>query len=78
MNHTVAQDTLKKSLNLTDKEHMTLANYGLCDTYDGGSVPTWQHQTMNEVKHFDQMEMELGEPVFEPGDKSIIISILNR
>jgi len=73
-----AQAKLKRELKLTDKEHGALANYGLCDTYDSGSVSKWQQQTKQEMLHFDQMEQELGESIFEGSDKRIIINILNR
>ena len=72
-------DLLVKELNLTDEEFSILADYGLCDTsYPHQTVADWQAQTRREMGEFEMIEMETGEPVFEPGHKRKIMSILNR
>ncbi len=74
------KEIITKELNLTDKEFSVLADYGYCDQFILGqmTVPQWQSRMKEAMMEEETMEMELGEPLWNPGDKNIIINILNR
>jgi len=74
------KEILTNELNLTEREFNTLANYAYCDHFVPGemTVQQWQGRMREAMMEDEMLEMELGESVFNPGDKSTIISILNR
>ena len=74
------KEILTKELNLTKKEFDTLADYAYCDHFIPGqmTVQQWQNRMKEAMMEDEMLEMELGESIFEAGDKSRIISILNR
>lgn len=74
------KEILTKELNLTKKEFDTLADYAYCDHFVPGemTVQQWQNRMKEAMMEDEMLEMELGESIFETGDKSRIISILNR
>jgi len=74
------KETLIKELNLSEKEFSVLADYGYCDQFIPGqmSVKQWQSRMKEAMMEDEMVEMELGEPIFRPGDKDTIIGILNK
>ena len=74
------KEILTKELNLTKKEFDTLADYAYCDHFIPGqmTVQQWQNRMKEAMMEDEMLEMELGESISEAGDKSRIISILNR
>lgn len=74
------KETLTKELNLTEKEFSVLADYGYCDQFIPGqmTVQQWQSRMKEAMMEEEMIEMELGESLFNPGDKNTIINILNR
>ena len=74
------KEILTRELNLTSGEFKALANYAYCDHFIPGEMTVQQWQSiMKEAMMEDEMfEMENGEHIFKAGDKSRIISILNR
>ena len=74
------KEILTKELNLTKKEFDTLADYAYCDHFVPGemTVQQWQNRMKEAMMEDEMFEMETGERIFEAGDKSRIISILNR
>lgn len=74
------KEILTQELNLTPREFDTLADYGYCDHFVPGemTVQQWQGRMKEAMMEDEMMEMELGESLFKPGDKGIIIRILNR
>jgi hypothetical protein len=76
----MVKETLVKELNLSEKEFSVLADYGYCDQFIPGqmSVQQWQSRMKEAMMEDEMAEMELGESIFRPGDKGIIIRILNK
>ncbi len=74
------KEILTRELNLTPEEFDTLANYAYCDHFILGemTVQQWQSRMKEAMMEDEVFEMETGESIFEAGDKSKIISILNR
>jgi len=74
------KEILVKELNLTEKEFSVLADYAYCDRFNPNtqSVSEWQQRQKESIMEEEMMEMELGESLWRPGDKNIIINILNR
>lgn len=74
------KEILVNELNLTKKEFDTLADYAYCDHFVPGemTVQQWQARMKEAMMEDEMLEMETGERIFEAGDKSRIISILNR
>jgi hypothetical protein len=74
------KEILTKELGLTEKEFGVLADYAYCDQFIPGemTVQQWQSRMKEAMMEEETMEMELGEPLWNPGDKNIIINILNR
>ena len=67
------KEILTKELGLTEKEFGVLADYAYCDQFIPGEMTVQQWQS-----RMKEAMMELGEPLWNPGDKNIIINILNR
>lgn len=76
----LVKETLVNELNLTEKEFNTLADYAYCDHFVPGqmTIQQWQNRMKEAMMEDEMAEMELGESIFRPGDKGIIINILNR
>jgi hypothetical protein len=76
----IVKETLINELNLTEKEFNTLADYAYCDHFVPSqmTVQQWQNRMKEAMMEDEMFEMESGESIFRPGDKSRIISILNR
>jgi hypothetical protein len=76
----LVKETLVNELNLTEKEFCTLADYAYCDHFIPGqmTIQQWQNRMKEAMMEDESFEMESGESIFEPGDKGIIINILNR
>jgi len=74
------KEILVNELNLTKKEFDTLADYAYCDHFIPGemTVQQWQGRMKEAMMEDEMFEMETGERIFKAGDKSRIISILNR
>ncbi len=74
------KETLIKELKLSEKEFSVLADYGYCDHFIPSqmTVQHWQNRMKEAMMEDEGMEMELGEPIFRPGDKNIIIRVLNK
>ena len=74
------KEILTEGLNLTEKEFSILADYAYCDHFIPGqmTIQQWQSRMKEAMMEDEMLEMELGESIFEAGDKSRIISILNR
>ena len=70
---------LTQALNLTGKEFGLLADYAYCDQFmPGGDVKQWQSRMKEAMMEEEGIEMEIGEPIWRPGDKDKLISIFNR
>lgn len=71
---------LKKELNITDKEFDLLANYAYSDRFNPNtqSVKEWQRNQLEAMMEEEGMEAELGEPMWEPGDKNKLMDIFYR
>lgn len=76
----LVKETLVKELNLTQEEFSILADYAYCDHFIPSemTVQQWQGRMLEAMMEDETLEMELGEPIFKPGDKSTIIDILYR
>ena len=76
----LVKETLVNGLNLTEKEFNTLADYAYCDHFVPGqmTIDQWQSRMKEAMMEDEMFEMESGESIFRPGDKGIIINILNR
>jgi len=74
------KEILTKELNLTSGEFKVLADYAYCDHFILGemTVQQWQSRMKEAMMEDEMFEMETGERIFKAGDKSRIISILNR
>ncbi len=73
------KQTLIKALNLTPKEWDTLANYAYCDYMrEGQTVSEWQRERIESMVEEEFIEQEMGESLWEPGDKDICIRIFYR
>lgn len=74
------KEILTRELNLTSGEFKVLANYAYCDHFIPGemTVQQWQSRMKEAMMEDETFEMETGERIFKAGDKSRIISILNR
>ena len=74
-----AQLLLEKELNITQREWSVLCDYGYADQlFVSSSVQHWQSRMKEAMMEDEMMEMELGESLFNPGDKNTIINVLNR
>lgn len=75
-----AKEILTQALSLTEKEFSTLADYAYCDHFDprNQTVSQWQSWMREAMMEEEGMEMELGESLWNPGDKQILMSILYR
>ena len=70
---------LTESLNLTKKEWETLADYAYCDYMrEGQTVSEWQRERLESMMEEEGIEQELGEPLWEPGDKERCIKVFYR
>jgi len=70
---------LTEALNLTEKEFSTLADYAYCDMMrKDQTVEEWQRERLEGMMEEEGIERELGEPLWEPGDKDICINIFYR
>ena len=70
---------LTESLSLTKKEWDTLANYAYCDYMrEGQTVSEWQRERIESMVEEEFIEQDMGEPLWEPGDKDICIRIFYR
>jgi hypothetical protein len=70
---------LTEALNLTEKEFSTLADYAYCDMMrTDQTVEQWQRERLEGMMEEEGIEQELGEPLWEPGDKDICINIFYR
>ncbi len=70
---------LTEALNLTEKEFSTLADYAYCDMMrKDQTVEEWQRERLESMMEEEGIERELGEPLWEPGDKDICINIFYR
>ena len=70
---------LTESLNLTEKEWETLANYAYSDYMrEGQTVSEWQRERLESMMEEEGIERELGEPLWEPGDKERCIKVFYR
>ena len=71
------KEILTEELNLTEKEFNLLANYAYCDQFDSKtqSVNEWQQRQLEAMMEEEGMEAELGEPMWEPGDKNKLMNI---
>lgn len=74
------KEILIRALDLSEKEFSVLADYGYCDHFipDQMTVQQWQSRMKEAMMEDEMAEMELGESIFRPGDKNIIINVLNR
>ena len=74
------KEILTRELNLTSGEFKALADYAYCDHFIPGemTVQQWQNRMKEAMMEDETFEMETGERIFKVGDKSRIISILNR
>jgi hypothetical protein len=75
-----AKQVLTEALGLTEKEFNTLADYAYCDQFDPASqsVKEWQSRMLEAMMEEEGMEAELGEPLWAPGDKRILMNIFYR
>jgi len=70
---------LTEALNLTDAEFELLADYAYCDMMrKDQTVEDWQRERLEGMMEEEQMEHELGEPMWRPGDKNKLIDIFYR
>jgi len=71
---------LTEALNLNGKEWNALANYAYCDRFNPKTqtIEEWQDRQKEAMMEEEQMELELGESMWEPGVKGMLISIFNR
>ncbi len=70
---------LTDALNLTKKEFDTLASYAYCDMMrKDQTVEEWQRERLEGMMEEEGIEQELGEPLWEPGDKRICMDIFYR
>ena len=70
---------LTEALNLTEAEFRLLADYAYCDMIrKDQSVADWQRERLEGMMEEEQMEYELGEPMWRPGDKNKLIDIFYR
>lgn len=74
------KEILTQALGLTEKEFSTLADYAYCDQFDPTrqTVSQWQSRMKEAMMEEEGMEMELGESLWNPGDKQILMNILYR
>ena len=73
------KEQLTQSLNLTTEEFNLLADYAYCDQFiPGGDIKQWQSRMKEAMMEEEMMEMEIGESIWRPGDKSKLIDIFNR
>jgi hypothetical protein len=74
------KEILTQALGLTEKEFSTLADYAYCDQFVPSqmSVAQWQSRMKEAMMEEEQMEQELGESLWNPGDKRILMNILYR
>ena len=70
---------IQSELKLTDSQFNTLAEYGYCDMImEHETVKEWQYRMREAMMEEEGMEEELGEPIWEPGHKNILINIFNK
>ncbi len=70
---------LTEALNLTEKEFGVLADYAYCDMMrKDQTVEDWQRERLEGMMEEEGIEQELGEPLWNPGDKNICIDIFYR
>ena len=70
---------IQKELKLTGKQFNTLAEYGYCDMIlQDEPIKQWQQRMKEGMMEEESFEKELGESIWEPGDKRILIEILNK
>ena len=71
---------LTEALSLTEKEFDLLASYAYCDRFnpEEQTVSEWQRNQLEAMMEEEGIQAELGEPLWEPGDKNKLISIFYR
>ena len=71
---------LTEALNLTEKEFDLLADYAYCDRFSPKeqTVSQWQGQQLEAMMEEEGIEADIGEPLWNPGDKDKLISIFYR
>ena len=70
---------LTEALNLTDAEFELLADYAYCDMMrKDQTVEEWQRERLEGMMEEEGIEQELGEPLWNPGDKRICMDIFYR
>ena len=70
---------LEQVLKITKEEWNILCSYGYTDRfYMFDDVASWQQGQLEAIMEEEQIEMELGEPLWEGNDKNVIIDIMYR
>lgn len=70
---------LTEALGVTEKEWDVLSSYAYTDMWrPGQSIQEWQRERLEGMMEEEQMEQELGESIWEPGDKRICMNVFYR